>query len=73
MDYLRQTRHHLQNALENSDSVLDLHEGTDIDEEMAALTAIAGSVRQEASGIADLAKTSRGRLGDAVRGGRSAA
>ena len=56
MDYLRQTRHHLQNALENSDSVLDLHEGTDIDEEMAALTAIAGSVRQEASGIADLAR-----------------
>ena len=56
MDYLRQTRHHLQNALENSDSVLDLHEGTDIDEDMAALTAIAGSVRQEASGIADLAR-----------------
>ena len=56
MDYLRQTRHHLQNALENSDTVSDLHEGTDVDEEMAALTAIATSVRHEASGIADLAK-----------------
>ena len=56
MDYLRQTRHHLQNALENSDSVSELHEETDVDEEIAALTAIANSVRQEASGISDLAK-----------------
>ena len=56
MDYLRQTRHHLQNALENSDTVPELHEETDVDEEIAALTAIANSVRQEASGISDLAK-----------------
>ena len=56
MDYLRQTRHHLQNALENGDTVSELHEETDVDEEIAALTAIANSVRQEAGGIADLAK-----------------
>ena len=56
MDYLRQTRHHLQNALENSDTVSELHEETDVDEEITALTAIANSVRQEASGISDLAK-----------------
>ena len=56
MDYLRQTRQHLQNALDNSDSVAELHDGVDLDEEMAALAAISTSVRQEAHDIAGLAK-----------------
>lgn len=56
MDYLRQTRQHLQNALDNSDAAADLHDGVDLDEEMAALTDISASVRQEADGIAGLAK-----------------
>ena len=55
MDYLRQTRQHLQNALDNSDSLADLPDGIDLDEEMAALADISASVRQEASGIAGLA------------------
>ena len=56
MDYLRQTRQHLQNALDNSDSLAELPDGIDIDEEMAALADISASVRQEAAGIAGLAK-----------------
>ena len=56
MDYLRQTRQHLQNALDNSDTLADLPDGIDLDEEMAALTDISASIRQEAAGIAGLAK-----------------
>ena len=56
MDYLRQTRQHLQNALDNSDSLAELPDGIDLDEEMAALADISASVRQEAAGIAGLAK-----------------
>ena len=56
MDYLRQTQQHLQNAVDNSDSVAELHDSVDFDEEMAALAAISTSVRQEANGIAGLAK-----------------
>ncbi len=56
MDYLRETQQHLQTALDNTDKVAELHDGIDLDEEMAALAAISTSVRQEASGLADLAK-----------------
>ena len=56
MDYLRQTRQHLQNALDNSDSLAELPDGIDLDEEMAALADISASVRQEAAGIAGLAR-----------------
>ena len=56
MDYLRQTQQHLQSVLENSDGVDDLYEGADLDEEMAALAAIATSVRQEATILAKLSK-----------------
>ena len=56
MDYLRQTQQHLQNALDNSDTVAELPDGVDLDEEMAALAAISTSVRQEASSMSDLAK-----------------
>ena len=56
MDYLRQTRQHLQNALDNSDTLAGLPDGIDLDEEMAALTDISASIRQEAAGIAGLAK-----------------
>ena len=56
MDYLRQTQQHLQNAVDNSDTVAELHDSVDFDEEMAALAAISTSVRQEANGIAGLAK-----------------
>ena len=56
VDYLRQTRQHLQNALDNSDTLADLPDGIDLDEEMAALADISASIRQEAAGIAGLAK-----------------
>ena len=56
MDFLRQTRQHLQNAFDNSDSLAELPDGIDLDEEMAALADISASVRQEAVGIAGLAK-----------------
>ena len=56
MDFLRQTRQHLQTAIDNSDTVSDLHEGIYLDEEMSALADISASVRQEATGIADLAR-----------------
>ena len=56
MDFLRQTRQHLQTAIDNSDTVSDLHDGIDLDEEMSALADISASVRQEATGIADLAR-----------------
>ena len=56
MDFLRQTRQHLQTAIDNSDTVSELHEGIDLDEEMSALADISASVRQEATGIADLAR-----------------
>ena len=56
MDYLRETQQHLQTALDNSDTVADLHDGIDLDEEIEALAAISSSVRQEAGGLADLAK-----------------
>ena len=59
MDYLRETQQHLQTALDNSDNVAELHDGVDLDEEMAALAAISTSVRQEVSGLADLAKRLR--------------
>ena len=56
MDYLRETQQHLQTVLDNSDDVAELRNGVDLDEEMAALVAISTSVRQEASGLTDLAK-----------------
>ena len=56
MDFLRQTRQHLQTALDNSDTVSELHDGIDLDEEMSALDDISASVRQEANGMANLAK-----------------
>ena len=56
MDYLGQTRQHLQNALDNGDTVAEVHDGIDLNEEMAALSAISSSVRQEAKGISDLAR-----------------
>ena len=56
MDYLRETQQHLQTALDNADNVAELHDGVDLDEELAALAAISTSVRQEASSLSDLAK-----------------
>lgn len=56
MDYLRETQQHLQTVLDNSGNDVELHNGMDLDEEMAALAAISTSVRQEASGLADLSK-----------------
>ena len=56
MDYLRQTRQHLQNALDNSDGLAELPDGIDLDEEMEALADISASVRDEAVGIAGLAR-----------------
>ena len=56
MDYLRQTQQHLQNTLENSNGVDELYEGGDLDEEMAALAAIAANVRQETTGLSELSR-----------------
>ena len=56
MDYLRQTQQHLQSVLENSNGADDMHGGAELDEEMAALAAIATSVRQEATALAELSK-----------------
>ena len=55
MDYLRQTQRHLQNAVDNSDTLANLPDGIDLDEEMAALVDISANVRQTADRISGLA------------------
>ena len=56
MDYLRQTQQHLQNELENSNGVGSLYNGADLDEEMAALAAIAANVHQETAALSELSR-----------------
>ncbi len=54
MDYLRRTQQRIQDAVRSGGGfALD---GTDMDEEIEAIAAIAVSVRQRMNGIADLAK-----------------
>ncbi len=56
MDYLRQTQNRIQDAFRDSDGIAETSDGTDVDEEIETISAIALSVRQRMNGIADLAK-----------------
>ncbi len=56
MDYLRRTQNRVQEAFRNSDGLAQTSDGTDIDEEIETISAIALSVRQRMNGLADLAK-----------------
>lgn len=56
MDYLRQSHRRIQEALQNSDAVPDLHDAADLDEGAEAIAAIATSVDEDVAGMADLGK-----------------
>ena len=56
IDYLRQTQQKIHNALQSSEVMVELPDGTDLDEEIEASSAIATHVRREVNGIADLAR-----------------
>ena len=56
IDYLRQTQQKIHNALQRSEVMVELPDGTDLDEEIEASSAIATHVRREVNGIADLAR-----------------
>ena len=56
MDYLRRTQNRIQDALRDSDGIAETSDGTNVDEEIETISAIALSVRQRMNGIADLAK-----------------
>ena len=56
MDYLRQTHSRIQDALQNSNLIGDLYDGTEFDEGVDAISAIASSVHQDVAGISDLGK-----------------
>ena len=56
MDFLRQTQRRIQDALQNEDGMPSLYDQTEFDNEIDAMSAIASNVRQEADGIADLAR-----------------
>ena len=56
IDRLRLAQSRLRNAVQNSDVLLELEDGADLDEEMEAASAVSLSVRREANAIADVAK-----------------
>ena len=56
VDYLRQTHHRIHAALQGSEVIVELANGTDLDEEIEAGSAIANHVHREVNGIADLAR-----------------
>ena len=56
MDYLSQTHRKIHAALQGSEVMVELPDGTDLDEEIEAGSAIATHVRREVNGIADLAR-----------------
>ena len=56
MDYLSQTHRKIHAALQGSEVMVELPDGTDLDEEIEAGSAIANHVRREVNGIADLAR-----------------
>ena len=56
VDYLRQTHQRIHAALQGSEVIVELANGTDLDEEIEAGSAIANHVRREVNGIADLAR-----------------
>ena len=55
MDYLRRTHQKIHAALRDSDLMVELPDGTDLDTEIDASAAIADHARREVNGIADLA------------------
>ena len=56
VDYLRQTHQKILTALQGSEVMVELHDGTDLDEELETGAAIAGHAHREVNGIADLAR-----------------
>ena len=56
LDYLRQTHHKLQHALQGSEHLPELPGGEDLDEELEASATIAAHLRREVNAIADLAR-----------------
>ena len=56
MDRLRLAQNRLRTALRDSDVLLELDDGADLDEEMEAASAVSLGVRREANTIADVAK-----------------
>ena len=55
MDYLRRTHQKIRAALHDSDLIVELPDGTDLDTEIDASAAIAEHAHREVNGIADLA------------------
>ena len=56
MDRLRLAQSRIRGALQDSDALLELYDGADLDEEMEAASAVALNVRREANAVADVAK-----------------
>ena len=56
MDRLRLAQNRIRGALQDSDALLELYDGADLDEEMEAASAVALNVRREANAVADVAK-----------------
>ena len=56
MDRLRQSQNRVRDVLADSDAMLDLDDGADLDEELEAASAVALGVVREANAIADVAK-----------------
>ena len=56
MEHLRQTHQKIHAALQNGEAMLELPDGTDLDEEIETGSAVANHVRREVNGIADLAR-----------------
>ena len=56
LDYLRQTHHKLQHALQGSEHLSELPGGADLDEELEAGATIAAHLRREVNAIADLSR-----------------
>ena len=56
MDYLHQTHRRIHGALQSGDGMLELPDGTDLDEEIEASLTVAGHARREVNAIADIAR-----------------
>ena len=55
MDHLHRSQQKIQSALANSDGMLELTDGIDLDDEIEASLSVAGHARREVNAIADLA------------------
>lgn len=56
MERIRMIQNRIHGALQDNDALLEMYDGTDLEEEMEAASAVAASVRREANAIADVAK-----------------